>query len=571
MNKLFKSSTFLSFIVLAIAGLMSFSIIANMAQALTEADIVYPVAELGNCPDKTACKVFCNNPDNLQACVDFAERYTLLSQDEIKKARAVINVGSGPGGCQGKDACEQFCEDTANIETCLDFAQKNDLMSSEEIEEGKKLAKALKEGASLPGGCRNKTACEAYCEDPSHMEECLNFAERAGFIPPGELEEAKKVAKAMSSGIRPPGNCRGKTQCEEYCSNPDNMETCMDFAVKAGLMPPEELEQAKKMIPLMKQGQMPGGCRGKSECESYCQDESHTQECMEFAVKAGFMKPEEAEQFRKTGGKGPGGCKGKNECEAFCNDPANQETCFGFAKEHGLIPEDQLQNLEEGTRMLKEQLGNTPPEVAECLRSNGISIEKIQSGQIPGPQMGELMRSCFEQFGGMGPGMGHESQDGPGFGPQGSGPQGRPENMPHEGMSPEDFERMKQTQEQMRGESGQYGHPEGGPPPGFEGQTPPPGDYQIPSPEQRQQFEQQYREEYQQQIEQQYQQQQQQPPPDYQQYQQPPPDYQQHQSPDQNQYAPPPPPGDYSAPPPTSLYLDNNFLGLITKFILGGR
>lgn len=559
MTKFLKLSPISSTIILALACFVSFSIVAN---ALTETDIVYPIAELNNCKDKTECKTFCNNPDNIRPCVDFAERYNLLSKDELKKARVVINVGSGPGGCKGKDECEQFCEDTVNIEACLDFAQKNDLMSSEEIEEGKKVAKALKEGTSLPGGCKNKTSCEAYCEDPSNMEECITFAEKAGFLPPEELEEAKKVAKAMASGVRPPGNCRGKAQCEEYCSNPDNMEACMDFAVKAGMMPPEEVEQARKIIPLMKQGQMPGGCRSKTSCEAYCQDETHLQECGDFAIKAGFMKPEEAELFKKTGGKGPGGCKGKNECEQFCNDSANQEACFGFAKEHGLIPPDQLQNLEEGTKLLKEQMGNLPPEVAECLSSSGINIEKIQSGQMPGPQVGEQMRSCFEKFGGMGGPMGPE------------GMERETEGIPGEGMSPEDFERMKQMQQQPQ-RDGQYG-----PPPGYEGQlpprpksgneqqrippegfTPPDGQNmspdQIPSPEQIQQIEQQYKEQYQQQQQfpsgdtQQYPQQQ---------YNQPPPSY--------DQSVPPPPSGDQSAPPPVSYYLDNNFIGLITKFLL---
>jgi hypothetical protein len=45
---------------------------------------------------------------------------------------------------------------------------------------------------------------------------------------------------------------------------------------------------------------------------------------------------------RKTGGKGPGGCKGKEECDAFCNNPDNQETCFNFAKDNGMIPEKDL-------------------------------------------------------------------------------------------------------------------------------------------------------------------------------------------------------------------------------------
>ena len=46
-----------------------------------------------------------------------------------------------------------------------------------------------------------------------------------------------------------------------------------------------------------------------------------------FAEAAGFMRPEEMKMARKTKGKGPGGCKGKDECEAFCQNEENMETC----------------------------------------------------------------------------------------------------------------------------------------------------------------------------------------------------------------------------------------------------
>ena len=43
-----------------------------------------------------------------------------------------------------------------NLEVCLDFAKKNNLMSDDELEEAEKVSKVLKEGAQLPGGCKNK-------------------------------------------------------------------------------------------------------------------------------------------------------------------------------------------------------------------------------------------------------------------------------------------------------------------------------------------------------------------------------------------------------------------------------
>ena len=52
-----------------------------------------------------------------------------------------------------------------------------------------------------------------------------------------ELEEAKKAAKAMMSGVKPPGNCKGKNQCDTYCSDSSHMEECLNFAEKSRFYP----------------------------------------------------------------------------------------------------------------------------------------------------------------------------------------------------------------------------------------------------------------------------------------------------------------------------------------------
>ncbi len=392
----------INFVILAIFIIFAASISYSIIVSAQAPEIAYPVKELGNCGNEGECKIFCDKSENMVPCVNFAERNGLMSKDEAKKVKAFFQASmKGPGGCNNKEECEVYCDDSDNIETCLDFAKKNNLMSDDELEEAEKVAKALKEGAQLPGGCKNKKACEAYCDNPDNIEECIAFAEKAGFIPQDELRDAKKAMQAIKSGIKPPGNCRGKKQCENYCNNPDNMEECLAFAEAAGFIPPEEAEMARKMMPLMQAGKMPGGCRGKEKCEAYCLDESHGEECANFALEAGLMKQEEFEMFKKTGGKGPGDCRGKEQCETFCNNPENQEACFNFAKEHGLIPEEEIKNMKEGMNQVRKGFEMAPPEVSECLKSNiGEDIlEKVKSGEMmPSQQIGEGMRKCFEQM-----------------------------------------------------------------------------------------------------------------------------------------------------------------------------
>ena len=116
----------------------------------------------------------------------------------------------------------------------------------EELAEAKKMAAALKSGASLPGGCTSKRQCESYCSDAAHMRECITFGESAGLIPPEELAEARKVADYLESGGTMPGGCRGKGECESYCEKEANAEECMNFALKAGFVSDKEAEIIKK-------------------------------------------------------------------------------------------------------------------------------------------------------------------------------------------------------------------------------------------------------------------------------------------------------------------------------------
>src|SRR3989344_2831219 len=525
------------------------------AQESDEPNIQFPVAELGNCENKEACKTYCDNPDNIRVCVAFAEKHGLMNRGEAERAKKLADLGSGPGGCRGKDQCEQFCSNTNNMEVCLEFAEKHGFLDQKELEESRRVLKVLKEGGSLPGSCTNKLECESYCANPSNAEECLSFAEKAGFIPK------------------------------------------------------EEVERARKFIPLMQKGETPGGCKSKEECESYCHEEANMETCAEFAPKVGAMNQEEYDRFKKTGGKGPGGCKGE-ECRDFCNNPSNQEVCLEFAQEHGFIEKGEVDEIRKGGQQLKEHFQNIPPEVVSCLDLS-IGADKFQSirnGEIvPGPELGQAMRQCFEANMKEGPeGEGqHPGSEGEMMKGEGEfQSSGRIQGGPGGCSSPEECRTYCQEHEEecrrpmMNQQPQEFNQPmpqdpndefrqEGQPnmmshnedeyrkmedykpipmPPGeFK-----PGDPNEPYhnesyPPQNQPYDQTQPNTYNQPIPYQGQE----PPPDYQQYQQP-----QYEPPPQdgtqyNQPPPPPPPPDfYSEPPPVSLYLDNNFIGLITKFLL---
>ena len=140
-----------------LSGSLIFSaLVANMAASADESDIKYPIAELGSCKDKERCKTYCDKPENTLSCIAFAEKNNLMTEDEIEHAKKFIEAGAkGPGGCKGKNECETYCDDISHIDECVAFAEKSGILSGEELEEAKQVQSAIKRGVKPPA-CKNK-------------------------------------------------------------------------------------------------------------------------------------------------------------------------------------------------------------------------------------------------------------------------------------------------------------------------------------------------------------------------------------------------------------------------------
>lgn len=313
-------------ILFIITGLFIF---AGATQATTVEDIEFPIEELGGCENEEACFSYCEEPTNYEACYDFGTENGLIEEELQDKTVIKALRDGGPGGCESKVACEAYCSDVNNLNECILFAEENGLIEGEELEEAKRVLTAIQSGASLPGGCATKAACESYCENPDHMNECFAFAKAAGMMSDEEIAEVERILPLMKSG-QTPGGCRSEEQCTAYCENESNFEECTDFAVKVGFMTEEEAEMAKKTG-----GKGPGGCKSKEECEAFCEDPTNMDMCINFSVENGFMTQDEADMIRAGGGPneksvGPGGCTSQEECDTYCSDPSNIEECMQF-------------------------------------------------------------------------------------------------------------------------------------------------------------------------------------------------------------------------------------------------
>ncbi|RJQ36426.1 hypothetical protein C4552_04015 [Candidatus Parcubacteria bacterium] len=325
------------------------------------------------------------------------------------------------GGCGSKEECHAYCDEPANQNACLAFAERNGLMTPEEVSKARKFLEA---GSKGPGGCTSKNSCEAFCNDTRNMRECIVFAEQTGMMSGRELDEARKVMRALESGATLPGGCTDKASCDAYCSgsNPAQMKECIAFAKTAGLMSEEELREVDKILGALEQGIAPPRCRGDEECALYCAD--HVEECIAFGLASGMMTEEDAAFLRKTGGRGPGGCLGE-ACETFCNDPANEEACFNFSVERGDIPPQDFQQMREGRDRFKNDFQMMPAEVQQCLRDSlGEELDRMLAGNPPSQEAQANMGACFATM---------RPPEGEGFPPPSDANFMRP---PHEGMPP---------------------------------------------------------------------------------------------------------------------------------------
>lgn len=348
-------------VVVCTSALMALGIVFSGSSALAQpqgihsaaARVIFPIAVLGNCTDQKNCEAYCEQPGNMQSCIDFAKNNALLDKADIDRSERVIRriaAGKMPGQCKTRGECENFCHGNGkNMKACVAFAEEMDILPPAELARAKKVAQALEGGAKLPGTCIDEQSCAVYCSEADHLDECLNFAEKADLIPTNEIAEARRVAS------------------------------------------------------FLKEGTTPGACRSKEECKNYCDEERHFSECINFAEKAGFASREDVERARKTGGKGPGGCKSQEECSAYCNEQEHADECMQFGSAQGLISEEDQKNMEQVAEKIRQGLAGVDREaqreVVTCLqnRIGADTYRKLMAKEIkPTKKIGEGIKACFE-------------------------------------------------------------------------------------------------------------------------------------------------------------------------------
>jgi hypothetical protein len=426
----------------------------------------------GGCDSPASCNTYCSDTIHLDECMTFAEKHDIKGDDyeRSKRLRGYLKQGGTmPGGCTSRASCEAYCSDFTHAEECSVFAERAGVADdmgnddgkhggpSEKInpEQLKRLGELTKKGET-PGGCTNKDACMAYCEISGHMEECIAFGEKVGFMKKEEVERARKFMKTGG-----PGGCTSQKSCEAFCNAPENQETCFTFAKENGLIPPEDLERMKDGWVRMRQGldNAPSEVR---ECLTSTMGATVIEDIQSGKLVPGPAIGERVRDcFEKFGASHDPG-------QMFTNAPPEIKACLKekLGEQYTAISSGKMEptpgvadafrvcfqqgEFERGgdqggapgiggqggpnPEMVKGFLRSAPPEVAVCLKEKlGDDFDKLQTGAIPPtPDLGEKMKSCFSSFrpGIEGEGMMRPSEgispmeEGSGFTPPPGGVQG---------------------------------------------------------------------------------------------------------------------------------------------------
>ena len=360
---LFKKQLSISaFIVGIIISAAFFSIVSAQTNEPVDpttdaiiSQITFPISDLGGCTDKATCKTYCDISEHKNTCIEFGERYGLLSLRQAKLAR-ILKDAKGPGGCEGR-GCEIYCGNRDHIEECVNFGERHEIMTNEELQIARKLQGALNRGIKLPNNCKTRDECKRICNDTENTETvraCIQFIADADVAP-------KNFDRALA----------------------DRLLSLIDTDANVTL---EDIKKCRALNNL-------------NNNQTSATDSVTLDWCLQIGFRIGKITEPAADAAREilTNG-GPGGCHSEKTCKEYCAIDAHFDECTNYAWKHNLISAEDRQKIEEARKRFKEAYDKAPAEIAQCLKQTvgeNILNEILNGTRPPSPRLGELMQKCF--------------------------------------------------------------------------------------------------------------------------------------------------------------------------------
>ncbi len=142
----------------------------NVQEPAQKYGITFPIVELGNCDSLAACRQYCDDSNNLTACIDFSKKKGFYKQP--KSQTEIMVLAKVELGCDSVDSCRTFCGDQANWLKCGEFAKKHNLGGKEGADNGDSKKAALLQKAKTFLGCDSYDSCKAFCQQPQNHPKC---------------------------------------------------------------------------------------------------------------------------------------------------------------------------------------------------------------------------------------------------------------------------------------------------------------------------------------------------------------------------------------------------------------
>lgn len=289
------------------ASIVGFFLLPKSALAVS-----YPIQALGNCRDAQECRYFCDIPENSPICWSYGTYIlhgnvlgeTTTSPDEQVKTNGITFPIPELGNCANATACMQYCDQQQNHDACTAFGKMKGL--THESEQTKINTGRILQDAKTVLGCNSMDACRIFCSSPDNKQKCMAFAQSEGIAP--------KISSSITPTPLPVNlfeitksllNCDSLTTCKEVCSKQENYQKCTSFATAHNLTTPHPSKKPQMMDQNEHEGtssstfqlyqkQKPFltppsdkaalmqkiGCTTTQECAQYCKE--HTGVCPGF-------------------------------------------------------------------------------------------------------------------------------------------------------------------------------------------------------------------------------------------------------------------------------------------------
>ena len=227
------------------------------AQMIKEHQVIFPVADLGNCANINQCKAYCAIPANHDACANFGRKKGLYKENKMQtppslqedqKKIALLQFARTELKCTSIESCKTLCQLPENQQKCSEFSRKHAMQEPNKTNLSKIKTEELLKNAKKELGCTSQETCKALCQMPENLQKCAEFAKKNGLgqqpssstpptskllclprpacldaAPACQIPEPADGWCPKTSGIQPgqntitgPGGCRTVEECKAY-------------------------------------------------------------------------------------------------------------------------------------------------------------------------------------------------------------------------------------------------------------------------------------------------------------------------------------------------------------------